>query len=76
MGPLDGDITEQYLSMARAHVRRAVEQPNAEHKAFYLGQARAVLNGGLYDPEADHDRLRGFDLAAEMERATAGWGRH
>ena len=35
MEPREGDITDQYLSMARVHVRPAVEQPNAEHKALF-----------------------------------------
>lgn len=54
----------------------ASEQPTGAQTALFLDQAGAVLGGGLYDPEAVHDRLRQFALAGEMRPATAAQGRH
>ncbi len=60
-------VTARYIQMAMDHIRRSLRQPSDERTAFYLDQARAVLAGGLYDPQADHDALKAFDVAAEAE---------
>lgn len=60
-------VTDRYIEMARDHIQRSLRQPTHQQAAFYLDQARAVLAGGLYDPEADHRVLKAFDVAAEAE---------